>query len=177
MHLVTRHTNHRYAANVGTHPSRRRLLSSLRAESGQAIVEFALVLFPLLLVIVGIVTFGRAMNYDEQATHLTNEAARYAAVDQVPAGASGTLGQWVRSQADSSELQNGTGAVQGLPTVCVSFPNGTSNIGDPVQVAMSFAFRWVSFLKISPASTTIKRTTTMRIEVPPSGSFFASGCS
>src|SRR5438552_2693398 len=76
----------------------RLVLERLRCEQGQALVEFALVLPVLLLVVVGIVTFGRAMNYDSQETHLVNEAARYAAVDQVPAGATGTLGQWVRGQ-------------------------------------------------------------------------------
>src|ERR1700756_735479 len=87
-----------------------RLLAAPRREDGQALVEFALVLPLLLLAIVGIVSFGRAMNYDEQATHLVNEAARYAMVNQVPNGASGTLGQWIRSQAaaDSLELGNGT---------------------------------------------------------------------
>jgi Flp pilus assembly protein TadG len=139
------------------------------------LVEFALVIPILLLVVIGIVTFGRAMNYDEQETHLVNEAARYASVNQVPSGASGTLGQWMRSQADSGELANGTGSVAGTPQVCVSYPTGTG-VGQPVTVSMSFKFNWVPFLKLSATSTTITRTATMRIEVPPTG-FFAAGCS
>jgi Flp pilus assembly protein TadG len=146
-------------------------------ERGQALVELALILPVLLLGVVGIVSFGRAMNYDEQETHLVNQAARYAAVNQLPAGASGqTLGQWLRAQADSPELKNGTGSVQARPTVCISYPQGTS-VGSPATVSMSFGFYWVPVLQISPASTTVQRTASMRIEVPPTNSFFASGCS
>jgi hypothetical protein len=148
----------------------------LSGESGQAMVEFALVIPVLLLAVVGIVAFGRAMNYDEQETHLVNEAARYAAVNEVPAGASGTLGSWLRSQADSPELANGTGSVGGAPQVCLSFPNGTDNVGDPVQVTMHFVFNWTPVLHLSATSTTISRSATMRIEVPPTNSFFAAGC-
>jgi Flp pilus assembly protein TadG len=154
----------------------RQAVNRLRNERGQAMVEFALLLPLVLAVVVGIVTFGRAMNYDEQATHLANEAARFAMVDQVPAGATGSLGQWVRSQVDTPELKNGTGSVSGVPSVCVSLPNGTSNVGDPIKVAMTFTFSWTPILKIPGASTTMTRSATMRIEVPPTNSFFATGC-
>lgn len=150
--------------------------SGLRDERGTALVEFALVLPMLLAVLVGILSFGRAMNYDEQATHLANEAARYAAVDSVPAGATGTLGQWVRSQVDSPELANATGAVSGTQ-VCIAYgPSGTT-VGQPLTVTMKFTFSWLPVLKIKAASTTITRTATMRIEAPPTDPFFASGCS
>ena len=139
-------------------------------------VEFALVLPLVLLVVVGIVSFGRAMNYDEQATHLANEAVRYAAVGQVPPGASGSLGQWVRSQADTNELQNGgTGSVPNPPSVCLKYPNGTASPGAPVEVTMSFTFSWVPILNLG--SSTITRTATMRIEQAPTGSFYTAGCS
>lgn len=154
-----------------------RALQALRRQDGQALVELALVLPVLLLAVFGIVDFGRAMNYDGQATHLANEAARYAAVDQVPAGATGTLGQWVRAQVDSPELASGTGSVAGAPSVCVSYPNGTSNVGDPVTISMSFTYSWLPVLNLNVANTTITRTATMRIENPPTGSFYASGCS
>jgi Flp pilus assembly pilin Flp len=153
------------------------LLARVRDTGGVAMVEFALVLPLVLLVVVGIVSFGRAMNYDEQATHLANEAVRYAAVGQVPPGATGTLGQWVRSQADTPELKSGgTYSVRSAPTVCLSYPNGTSNLGDPVQVSMSFTFYWLPILNAGPSST-ITRTATMRIEQAPTGSFYSSGCS
>lgn len=156
---------------------RRSILARSRDDRGQALVEFALVLPVLLVGVIGIVSFGRAMNYNEQATHLANEAARYAAVNQVPNGASGeTLGQWLRSQSDSSEFKNGTGSVGGAPTVCVSYPAGTTSVGSPVKVSISFSFSWLPVLKLSVTSSTITQSATMRIEVPPSSSFFAAGC-
>lgn len=148
----------------------------LRDERGTALVEFALLLPVLMLVLVGILYFGRAMNYDEQETHLVNEAARYATVDQVPAGAIGSLGQWVRSQVDSSELANGTGSVSGTQ-VCIGYGPGGTAVGQPVTVTMKFTFSWVPVLKITVASTTIQRTATMRIEASPTDPFFAAGCS
>lgn len=148
----------------------RALLRGMRREDGQALVELALVLPVLLLVVFGIVDFGRAMNYDTQATHLANEAARYAAVDYVPAGAT-TLAQWLLPQADSPELRNGTGSV-GSPSVTVCYPNGTSNVGDPVKVLVSFTYSWLPILNL--ADTTITRSATMRIENPPTGSFYAA---
>jgi hypothetical protein len=154
-----------------------------RDERGQAIVEFALIVPILLLAVFGIVTFGRAMNYDEQETHLVNEAARFASVAQVPPGSSGlSLGAWLRSQTDTTELRTGnSGSVRAAPTVCLTFPNGTENVGDPVKVTMSFVFFWTP-LKLTTTSTTIMRSATMRIEVPPnttpaSATFFAATCS
>ncbi len=165
--------------------SGRALLHAMRREDGQALVELALVLPVLLLAVFGILDFGRAMNYDEQATHLANQVARYAAVGELPAGASasGTLGAWLRAQAgqggpvDSGELANGSGSVTVPLKVCVSYPNGTSNVSDPVTVSMSFTYSWVPVLDLGVTSTTITRSATMRIENPPTGSFYAAGCS
>jgi Flp pilus assembly protein TadG len=152
----------------------RRFGHRLRAESGQALVEFALVLPLLLLALVGILSFGRAMNYDEQATHLANLVARAAAVDQVPQSAgSQTLVQWVRAQADSPELANGTGSVTNALQVCVSTPNGTA-VGSDLTIKTWFTFSWLPVLRMGLTSTTVTRSATMRIEVPPTASFFAS---
>jgi hypothetical protein len=154
---------------------RRGAADGLRNEHGQTVVEFALVITVLLLVVVGILSFSRAMNYNEQATHLVNEAARYATVNQVPSGATGTLGDWVRSQA-VGEIKTGSGDVEGAPSICVSYPNGNA-LGQPVTVDMTFNFHWLALLKLGVASSTIKQSATMRIEVPPTQAFFAAGCS
>jgi TadE-like protein len=148
------------------------------AEDGQAMVEFALVLPVLLLVVMGILWFGRALNYSEDETHLANVAARYAAVNQVPSNAgSQTLGEWLRSQADSEELRKGKGDVQGLPQVCIRYPNeGKTEVGNPVEISMSSTFKWLPLLKVGTTSM-IKESATMRIEVPPTGFFYAAGCS
>lgn len=139
-------------------------------------VEMALVLPVLLLVVMGILWFGRALNYTQDETRLANVAARYAAVDQVPPNAGSlSLGEWVRSQADTAELGKGTGNVQGLPEVCVEYPDGTG-VGNPVEVRMKATFKWLPLLKIG-VSSPITGSATMRIEVPPTSSFYAAGCS
>src|SRR5689334_7338010 len=87
-------------------------LSHMREDSGQALVEFALVIPLLLLVLFAIIHFGKAFNYWNDATHLTAEGARYAEVNRLPNPTSGlSLQAQIKAQADSAELRNGGGSV------------------------------------------------------------------
>ena len=72
----------------------------------------------------------------------------------------------------SPELADGTGSVSGALQVCVSTPDGTA-VGSEVTVKAWFTFSWLPVLHLSPASTTVTRSATMRIEVPPTDPFFA----
>ena len=54
-------------------------------ESGQAMVEFALILIPLLIVVGGIIYFGIGLNYWLDMNRVANQGARWAAVDNWPA--------------------------------------------------------------------------------------------
>ena len=47
-----------------------------RGERGQATVEFAIVLPLVLLILVGLIEFGKAFNYWLSLNHLANEGAR-----------------------------------------------------------------------------------------------------
>jgi Flp pilus assembly protein TadG len=155
--------------------------SSLRDESGVALVEFALVLPLLLLLLFGMLDFGKAFNYWIDETHLANEAARWAVVNNNPG--SGTLQQWVLSQADTPELQNGgTSSVPTKAQVCIAFPTnsqtGTSGlVGDPVNVTVSVTYNWLPFVggKISKTNVTIVGDSTMRLEALPTN--YTAGCS
>jgi Flp pilus assembly protein TadG len=163
--LVVRQTIH-HAPAIGGRGS----------EDGQALVELALILPVLLLVVMGILWFGRALNYTQDETRLTNVAARYAAVNQVPPNAgSQTLAQWLRSEADTEGLRKGTGDVEGEPKVCVEYPGGSTGAGEPVKVTMTATFKWLPLLNVG-ASSELQGAATMRIEVPPTNSFFAAGC-
>lgn len=142
-------------------------------ERGQTLVEFALVLPLLLLVIFGITQFGLALNSVNDETHLANEAARYASVNYNPGGAQSLLA-WVKSQADTTIGSSGG-------QICISFPNGTSNPGDPVQVSVTENFNWQPLYGISqlvgggiPASTSISGKAVMRLEASPSA--YSAGC-
>ena len=139
-------------------------------QSGSAVIEFALVL-PLTLVLVfGILDFGKAFNYWIDQTHLANSGARWAVVDRNPGEDDGlSLQEYVKSLGNTSELRGGM-------TVCVSFPEGTSDVGDPVRVTVSYPFDWMPFLdsRLGITSTTIDSTATMRLEAPPSA--YDAGC-
>jgi Flp pilus assembly protein TadG len=148
----------------------------IKDESGQALPEFALVLPVLVLILFSVIHFGKAFNYWNDATHLTAEAARFAAVNRKPDPANAaSLQQQIKNQADTAELRNGTGAVS-APQVCVNFPNGTSNAGDPVRVTMSFTYSWIPLIgsRIGTASSAITSSTVMRLETTPTN--FSAGC-
>jgi hypothetical protein len=147
---------------------RPKLLERIRAreESGQALVELAIVLPLLLLLLFGIAEFGIALNSANDETHLANEVARYAAVNQNPAPGGQSLSEWAKSQADTNFLQS-------KGQVCISFPKGTANVGDPVQVTVEAPMRWLPILKLGP-ETAIRGSATMRLEAAPS--VYSAGC-
>jgi hypothetical protein len=141
----------------------------LSAESGAALVEFVLVLPIFLVLLLGMFDFGKAFNYWIDGTHLSHEGARYAAVGKNP-GPGGTLADSIKARADTNELESGGTSVTSPMKVCVSFPDGTSRVGDPVEVSIEFTYNFLGYLNsVYPAlsSKTIVNTSTMRLERPP----------
>ena len=139
-------------------------------------VEFALVLPLLLVLLLGVLDFGRAFNYWIDQTHLANEGARWAVVNKNPGA--GTLQEYIRQQGTTPELRNGgTSSVPGPLQVCISFPNGTAQVGDPVLVTASSTFNWLPFLgqRSGIAQTTLTASSTMRLEAVPT--VYSAGCS
>jgi Flp pilus assembly protein TadG len=150
-----------------------------REEHGVALVEFALVAPLLLVILFAMLDFGRTFNYWIDATHLANEGARWAVVNKNPAS-SGSLQQYIQQQADTDELRNGgSSSVPSALQVCVSFPGGSSAVGNPVQVTASVTYNWLPFLSDQAlgglTSTTVSSSSTMRLEAPPTN--YAAGCS
>src|SRR6266540_4216170 len=134
---------------------------ALHGESGVAIVEFALILPLLMLIIVAVLDFGRALNYWADTTHLASEGARLAAVDRIPSGTS--LQQFVRDQADSAELRDGGSQSIADPLeVCVTSLG--DEVGDPVEVQVTTNYKWIPLLGIADVSTPISGKATMRRE-------------
>ncbi|HXI96694.1 MAG TPA: TadE/TadG family type IV pilus assembly protein [Candidatus Acidoferrum sp.] len=164
-------------------------LSRLRDERGQALTEFALVLPLLLLLMLGLIDFGKAINYWIDETHLANEGARWAAVNNNPGSGSGlTLQQYILGQVDTAELAGqvkGTQQTAHPANVKICFykaSDGTSEatgaVGDTVEVLVTYNYNWLHFL-VSKAgvgpTTTIAGKSAMRLEVPPTYSS-DSGC-
>jgi Flp pilus assembly protein TadG len=146
-------------------PKRRGLL--WRSERGAALVEFALVLPVLLLLVFGMMDFGKAINYWLDANHLAAEGARHVAVNR---NLGTTLELYLRNQADTTELRNGgTGSVPTpLQTTLCYFddeaPFGTIGEGDRVRVRATVTYRWMPFLGLSATTTTISGSAISRIE-------------
>jgi Flp pilus assembly protein TadG len=142
----------------------KRLLGRLRQERGQALVEFAVVLPVLMLIIIGILTFGRYMNYAEQETQLASEGARWAAVNFDPPGTE-SLQTYIESQA-TGELLNGSSDVTSPIAAYVYYPTGSSNtVGQPIRVCVTATVRLLPILGAA-TSVQIVQTATMRIEQP-----------
>jgi Flp pilus assembly protein TadG len=157
-------------------PHRRSPYSS---EAGASLVEFVLVLPLLLTLLFGMIDFGKAFNYWIDETHLANEGARWAVVDNNPGG--GTLQEYIQQQADTPELrQGGTASVPSPLEICISFPTNASSgtageVGDPVHVTASATYNWLPFLGLSVTETTITGSSTMRLEAVPTA--YTAGCS
>jgi hypothetical protein len=138
-------------------------------------VEFAFVGPLFLLVVFGVLDFARLLNYWNDGTHIANEGARWAAVNQNPG--SGTLQQYILAQGDTAELRNNS-------KVCITFPTnpdtGTSGqVGDPVKVAVTTTFHWLPFIRrgFSPGNTTINATGSalLRLEQAPTSFSVGAG--
>ena len=123
--------------------------------------EFALVLPMLMVIVVGMLAFGRVFFYWIDANHLANETARWAAVDRNPydtATPPQTLQQHV--------LASGTLEFQDA-RVCLDFPDGpdgnpTTADGESVRVRVQKPFDFLPILGIG--KITIRGSSTMRIE-------------
>ncbi len=146
----------------------KRTLNRVGSEDGASLVEFALVLPILALILFAMLDFGKAFNYWIDETHLANTGARWAVVNKNPGAADGlSLQQYVKSLGDTSELRSGM-------TVCVEFPAGTSEVGDPVRLVVTYPYNWMPFLELPIGTSNIRSTATMRLEAEPAA--YAAGC-
>ena len=148
-------------------------------ERGQATTEFALILFPLLLLVTGIIYFGIALNYWLDMQKIANQGARWAAVNNWPPDC--PFGQTCTSGAntlpESLKRQALTNGLRSSVTVTVCFPDGGSHeIGDPVRVRLSSPFTFVPILGIG--TITLGANATMRLEQMPTNlsPYYANTC-
>ena len=114
-------------------------------------VEFAIILFPLLILVAGIIQFGIGLNYWLDMNRIANQGARWAAVNCARSATTPptynpcnpSLQQTLRQQAMSQGLRN-----SGL---CIDItymskttggpnPYPGNNIGDPIRVRLQMDF-------------------------------------
>ena len=138
----------------------------------------------LLLLILGIIDFGKAINYWIDNTHLANEGARFAMVNKNPGAGLGTpktLQQYILDQVDSAELHGdvpGTQRTTHAASVNICFYRASdgglyttpasATVGDTVEVVVKYDYQWLrGFPFPGSPSTTITGRSAMRLEALP----------
>jgi TadE-like protein len=171
----------------------RRMLGGRRCcamdQRGAALIEFVLVLPLVLLILFGMIDFGKAFSYWNDETHLANEAARYAVVNKNPLGGS-SLEAGIKDEAASGELKNGcSGCSIPSPGIDVKFcfvnhdpgnpdPNAPdTSVGAPLRATVTTTYHWLAYLvgQGLPLSSGLDASSTMRVEQPYTDSPAGSG--
>jgi Flp pilus assembly protein TadG len=138
-------------------------------------VEFALILIPLLILVVGIIQFGIGLNYWLDMNRLANQGARWAVVNGWPncprtqtsactaanPGASNSLPVYLKSQAASQGLQSSVAVSVCYPVPGVGDPPAGS-VGSPVRVQLDSPYRFRFIMKLPTIN--LHARATMRIE-------------
>lgn len=141
--------------------------------SGQAIVELALVLFLLLLLVLGIFEFGRAMYIKNTLTHAARAGARAAVVTpNLPPNTShtGCTDTSTVFQATCQSLYSGINKSNTTVLVEVFSPGGTSPkgsnavSGDTVKVTVTYTGINPVVPNFVPVPGTLSGDTAMRYE-------------
>ena len=155
------------------HRTRPKIIS----ESGQAAIEYALVLPVVVIFLLAIVDFGFAFNFWNNEQELAGATARYAVVGRNP-GPQSTLQASMRDTIASKALRDGgTASIPSAATICVNFPDGRG-VGKKVEVTVSTTYHWIPFLPYLPSRTAVTLTgkATMRQETTPSTTTVPTGC-
>lgn len=164
----------------------------LRHERGQALVEFVLLLPIFLVLVFGVIEFGRGLNYWIDVTHLSNEGSRYAAVNYWPGcGKEVTdpctphtsLPAYLQAKGSTSELREDSG-------LCVQItypPPGAGlvagNVGSPIRVTVKAEYKLPLVSGLMDAmgldgvgTLDLKSQSTARLERTPSRVPVANTC-
>ena len=122
-----------------------RLLKALRAESGSAMIEFALLAFTFVMLLLGVVEMGRMVLVYTTVANAARAGARYAIVHGNDRTGSGLDGP--SSPTSNASIQTvvknyaSAGTVNtAVLTINVSYPNGNNLAGSPVAVTVSYPY-------------------------------------
>ena len=144
-------------------------------ETGQATIEFALILVPLLILVVGIIQFGIGLNFWLDEQRIANQGARFAVVnawpgcprsEPVPLGGANCTGtNTLQSYLGSQALSQG---LKGSVTVNICYPDDgdattqIGTVGTPVRVSLATPYTFRAIMKLGTIN--LSGTATMRLE-------------
>jgi hypothetical protein len=138
-------------------------------ESGQALVEFALILPLFLMIVVGIIQFGVGLNFWLDMQRIANQGARWAVVNEYPgcprSGPNTPCATTLQEYLASSEVAQGENL-----DVHICFPAGAT-VGNPVRVKITQPLNFLSvvtfFTPGSGLNIDLTAEATMRLEQTP----------
>lgn len=154
----------------------RKRIRSLRAENGQALVEFAFVIPLVLMFLFAIVDFGLALNQQNADTNIANVSVREAAVigtttSVTCAGSSyTTLDAWTKCESTTMGGPTLSSVCVGDISTSTAPASSAYTVGDPIEVKVTSAFSWLKLVtgKVGNLSSSIGSSATMRLEAYPS---------
>jgi Flp pilus assembly protein TadG len=127
---------------------------------GQATVEFALILPVLLLLVLGIIEFGKAWNLAQMATDAVREGARQCVLADNLKYTQANVDIWIRNRMATA------GVPVGVPNIAFDTPPGggtpCENSDQPVTITMTIPYSWMFFTMLQPI--TLTSSFTMRNE-------------
>ena len=138
--------------------------------------EFAIILPVFMLIVVGMLVFGRLFFYWIETNHVANETARWAVVDRNPYMDASCASPSPDGKPPCQTLQmaakfRATKEFDDGAEVCIDYPDpdnpgafqseSSLEPGDPIRVRVQIP---VSFVKFFGFGVTIKGSATMRVE-------------
>ena len=136
-------------------------------ERGQATVEFALIIPVLILVIVGLIEFGKAFNYWISLNNISSDGARWAAVGKVPGNSNANLAEiknYIKDQFLTGELKDEVG---NNVKICYSPNDGNGpSAGDAVTVRIT-APHTIGLVFTDAIDVNLTGKSSMRLEQTP----------
>ena len=136
-------------------------------ESGQALIEFALIAPLFLLLVVGIIQFGIGLNYWLDLNRIANQGARWGVVDKYPdcdgvVGSSGCVAP--DTLVAHLESEPVSGGLQPVASICFE-ASAAGAVGEPLTVQVASEFTFLPIMDLG--KVTLRGTATMRIEQDP----------
>ncbi len=133
----------------------------IRNQRGQATVEFALILPVLLLLVLGIIEFGKAWNLAQMATDAVREGTRQCVLADNLKYTQANVEIWIKNRMATA------GVPTTVPTVTFSTTVGATaapceNSDQPVTITMTIPYSWMFFTALQPI--TLTSSFTMRNE-------------
>lgn len=129
------------------------------SHGGQALVEFALVAPVFILLLFGVIEFGRFVLAYEAANNAVREGTRYAIVHGYysiapvgppPGATDNACPPAVSTTAVANVVQQSAYTLPTATSITVCWPDGTNNRGNRVSVAADFPFRLVLPIPLPP---------------------------